>query len=117
MSPYCLTTISRLRSSCEMVLGKNWKFFNFTQRLLRLSRDCFTTKSFSRNLQCVSQLPNPQKMHVFSFYVADVTVFSNTLFFPRTASLKPLSTQNLFSLKPHHFQAKISIKSPQDIFS
>ena len=64
-----------------MVLGKNWKIFNSIQRLLRLSCDCFATKSFSRKLQCVSRLilrlPNPRKTRVFSFYVADETFFQN----------------------------------------
>ena len=73
-----------------MDLGKIWKFFNFIQRILRLSRDFFMTNSFSRKLfsfsghscDCIATvtlLPNPQKMHVFRLYVADVTCFQNTL--------------------------------------
>ena len=70
-SRYCLASISRLNPSGEMVLSKNWKIFNFIQRLLRLSRDCFATKSFLRKLLClsrlISRLPNPWKTYVLSF--------------------------------------------------
>ena len=90
------------------VFRQKLKILNFTQRLLRLSRDCFTTKSFSRKLQCVSRLiswlPNPRE-RVFSILYSRCDGFSKTLYFPRIASLEPLSTQNHFSLKPQCFQA------------
>ena len=44
-------------------------------------------------------------MRVYSFYVADITVFKH-LSLPSHKSLEPLSTQITISLKPHHFQAK-----------
>ena len=135
---------SRLRASHEMCLREIKKSHFHTKSLVVASRvfhdkillakcfqvktgnfsishrgyhDCLATKSFSRKLQCVLQLPNLQKTHVFSFYAVDMTVFQALCFFPRTTSLKPPSTQNPFSLKPHHFQAKISAKLLQGMFS
>ena len=70
-----------------MFLGKNWKFFISYQGY----RDCFVTKCFSQKPQSfsrlISRLFNLRKMHVFSFYVADVTVFQNFL----TSLALPLS--------------------------
>ena len=90
------------------VFRQNWNFLKFIQRLLRLYRYYFVTKSFSQKFQYVSRLisrlSNSRKMHVFSFYVADVTSFQ-THNFPHITSLEPLSSQNQFSLKPHQFQA------------
>ena len=84
----------------------------FIYRLLRLPRDFFTTKSFSRKLlsfsgpfhDCItstSLLPyNPRKTCVFSFYVANVTYFQNH-FTSLTKSLEPPSTQiSLFFKTP-----------------
>ena len=111
MSCYCLVSISQLKSSCKIVLGKNWKFFNFTQRLSWLSRNCFTSKSFSWKLQYVSQLisqlPNSRKTCVFSFYVADVTVFQ-TLCFSLALPLSnyPLQPKISFHLNPIIFKQK-----------
>ena len=93
-SRYCLMSILRLNSSCEMFLGKNWIFFNS----YRGYHDCIVTNSFSRKFlsfsgpfcDCfaiVSLLPNPRKMRVFSFYVADVTSFQKLL----TSLALPLS--------------------------
>ena len=110
MSRYCLTSISRLKSSCEMVLGKNLKFFNFTQRLSRLSHDCFATKSFSRKLQCVSwlisRLPNLPKTHIFNFYVADVIVFQTLCFSLALPLLNPLQPKISFHSNPIIFKQK-----------
>ena len=47
-SRYCLAGISLLTLLAKCFLGKNWNIFNFIQKLLRLSRDCFVTKRFSR---------------------------------------------------------------------
>ena len=77
-SRYCLVSISWLTTSRKMFLGKNWKFFQSIQRLSQLSRNLFTTNSFSRKLlsfsghsryciATVSLLPNLQKTLVFSF--------------------------------------------------
>ena len=53
-----IATVSRLFREYTLLakwfLGKNWKIFNFIQRLSRLSHDCFVTKGFSRKLLCVS---------------------------------------------------------------
>ena len=70
-SHYCLAGISLLTLLAKCFLGKNWNFFNFIQRLSRLSCECFATKRFSQKLQCVSRLilrlPNSEKMCIFSF--------------------------------------------------
>ena len=70
-SRYCLAGISLLTLLVKCFLGKSWNFFNFIQRLSRLSCECFATKRFSQKLQCVSRLilrlPNPRKMCIFSF--------------------------------------------------
>ena len=70
-SRYCLAGISLLTLLAKCFLGKNWNFFNFIQRLSRLSCDCFVTKHFSWKLQCVSRLilrlPNLRKTCIFSF--------------------------------------------------
>ena len=87
-----------------MFLGKNWKFFNFIQRLSRLSRDCFATKSFSRKLQCVSRLPDPRKMHVSSFYVANVTFFQNHFSSLTLPLSNPSQPKINFHSKTHLFQ-------------
>ena len=87
-SHYCLASISRLNSSHEMVLGKNWIFFFFNS--YRGYRECIATNSrliASREsfwasvalFVTVSLLPNLRKMHVFSFYVANVTSFEKLL--------------------------------------
>ena len=47
-SRYCLAGISLLTLLAKCFLGKNWNILNFIQKLLRLSRDCFVTKRFSR---------------------------------------------------------------------
>ena len=49
-SRYCLAGISLLTLLVKCFLGKSWNFFNFIQRLSRLSCDCFATKRFSRKL-------------------------------------------------------------------
>ena len=70
-SRYYLAGILLLTLIAKCFLGKNWNFFNFIQRLSRLSCECFATKHFSRKLQCVSRLIlrllNSQKMCIFSF--------------------------------------------------
>ena len=115
-SHYCLVSISRLNSSHKMFLGKNWKIFISYQG----NRDCFMTKCFSRKPQCVSRLiprlSNPRKTRVFSFYIADVTVFQTLCFPSRCLSRTPLNPKSIFS-QPHHFQAKIFAKSLQGMFS
>ena len=110
MSRYCLASISQLNSSRKWFLGKNWKFFNFIQRLSWLARNCFATKSFSRKLQCVSRLisriTNPRKTRVFCFYVTDVTVFQ-TLCFSLTLLLSnPLQPKISFLSNPIIFRQK-----------
>ena len=72
------------------VLGKNWKFSSS----YRGYRDCLMTVSwlkasheklltfsgpFRDCIVSASLLPNPRKMHFFSFYVVDVTCFQNHL--------------------------------------
>ena len=109
-SRYCLASILRLNPSREMVLGKNWKFFSFIQRLSQLSRDCFATKSLSWKFQCVSRLiswlPNPWKTHVFSFYVADVTVFQTLSFSLALLLSNPLQLKINFHSNPIIFKQK-----------
>ena len=46
-------------------------------------------------------------MRVFSFYVADVTVFQTLKLSLTLPLFEPFSNQNHFSLKPHHFHANI----------
>ena len=71
----CLVTVLRLKAS-----RKSFCAFAF--------RDCIT-----------------RKKRVFSVLYSSYDSFSNSLHFPCTASLKLLSTQNHFSLKPLHSQA------------
>ena len=119
-SRYCLASISRLNPSRKMVLGKNWKIFNFIQRLSRLSRDCFVTKSFSRKLQCVSwlilRLPNPWKTRVFSFYVANVTFFQNHFTSLAPPLSNPLQPKSHFLSKTHLFQDNLCIITSRYVF-
>ena len=109
-SRYCLVSISRLNPFGEMVLGKNQKIFNFIQRLLRLSRDYFATKSFSRKRQCISRLilrlPNLQKTRVFNFYVVDVTFFQNHFISLVLPLSKPFQPKIIFLSNPIIFMQK-----------
>ena len=108
-----------------MFLGKNFKFFKFIQRLLRLSRDCFTTKSFSWKLQCVSwlisRLSNLQKTCVFSFIRQMWQVFK-TLLFPslrlsRTPfNLKPFFTQTSSFSSKKSLQNHFKVCFPKIVF-
>ena len=70
----------------------------------QLSCDCFVTKSFSRKLQCVSRLPNPRKIRVFSFYVADVTIFQILCFSLTLPLSNPSQPKINFHSKTHLFQ-------------
>ena len=94
----------------------------FRQKLKKFSfshqgyRDYFATKSFSRKLQCdsrlISQLSNPQKTRVFSFYVANVTVFQN--FF--TSLALPLSNPSQPKINFHSNPIIFKQKSLQNHF-
>ena len=55
-SRYCLASISRLNSSHEMFLGKNWKFSNLYKGYCDCLTTFFATKGFSQKLQYVSRL-------------------------------------------------------------
>ena len=105
-SRYCLTSISQLNSSREMVLGKNWNF----SISYRGYRDCFATNSFLQKLQCVSRLisrlPKPQKTRVFSFYVADVTVFQTFCFSLALPLSNPFQPKITFHSNPIIFNQK-----------
>ena len=84
-SRYCLVSISQLTSSHKMVFRQKLIFLrshrNFrdclppnSRLIASLESICALVAHFATN----SLLPNPQKTHVFNFYVANVTFFQNS---------------------------------------
>ena len=99
----------------QNVSRQKMKIFQSIQRLSQLSRDLFTTNSFSRKflsfsghsrncIATISLLPNLQNSRVFSFIRQMWQVFKTLSFPSLRLSWTPLNT-NHFSLKPHHSQA------------
>ena len=98
---------------------KNWFRGSFARSLrLRASRETslreikYFSISYRESRYCLTH-----EKCIFSVLYSICDSFSNSLHFPRTASLEPLSTQNHFSLKPLHSQACFLHFQLQGMFS